>query len=236
MECRDPHLCRSPRDECVGDPEPQAGAGGSGSRIAPPASAGRGRTAYRRGASRFDVVAYHGATALHQPASGAPAIPGTEHPVVEGHAPVLSRAADSFTLPVSAHRDRGEQRAALRSCTGHGAFAAGSSSRHRADRPAANGAALERPLVSVVIPNHNLGHLLGEAVGSVLEQTFQDFELIIVDSSTDQASRTEAGRLSTAAKTRVYLRPERHLVGDNRNFGIARARGKYVCCLDATTS
>ncbi|RPH55927.1 glycosyltransferase, partial [bacterium] len=34
-------------------------------------------------------------------------------------------------------------------------------------------------------------------------------------------------------KTRIYFREGRHFVGDNRNYGISQARGKYICCLDA---
>ena len=90
-----------------------------------------------------------------------------------------------------------------------------------------------RPLVSVVIPSFNYGHFVAEAVDSVLAQTLSNLEVIVIEGgSTDADSR----RLTLALKrprTCVIAQDTSHLVGANRNFGISRARGKYICCLDA---
>lgn len=90
-----------------------------------------------------------------------------------------------------------------------------------------------RPLVSVVVPCFEYGRFVAEAVDSVLAQTFQDLEVLVIDGGSRDAGSLEALRALRRAKTRVWFRQGRHLVGDNRNYGIARARGKYVCCLDA---
>lgn len=89
-----------------------------------------------------------------------------------------------------------------------------------------------QPLVSVVIPCYNYGHFVSEAVDSVLAQTFQDFEILVVDGGSSEASVAMLKELSRP-KMQVFFREGRHLVGDNRNFGISRARGRYICCLDA---
>ena len=90
-----------------------------------------------------------------------------------------------------------------------------------------------RPLISVVIPCFNYGDFVAEAVDSVLAQTFDDVEIIVVEGgSTCQRSRETVAALKRP-RTRVYLRETPHPVGDNRNFGIEHARGKYICCLDA---
>ncbi|HEV2852091.1 MAG TPA: glycosyltransferase [Thermoanaerobaculia bacterium] len=90
-----------------------------------------------------------------------------------------------------------------------------------------------RPLVSVIIPCYNYGHFVSEAVDSVLAQTFQDFEILVIDGGSSSADSLAALKALDRPKTRVWFREGRHLVGDNRNFGISRAQGKYVCCLDA---
>jgi glycosyltransferase involved in cell wall biosynthesis len=91
----------------------------------------------------------------------------------------------------------------------------------------------EKPLVSVIIPCFNYGEYVEEAIDSVLNQTFQDFEIIVVDGgSTDNSTVTILKSLQKP-KTTIYYREDRHLVGDNRNFGIEKAQGKYIWCLDA---
>jgi glycosyltransferase involved in cell wall biosynthesis len=90
-----------------------------------------------------------------------------------------------------------------------------------------------QPLVSVVIPCYNHGGFVPEAVDSILAQTFENLEVIVVDSGSTRQDSLQALHQLRRPRTRVYYRRERHLVGDNRNFGIERARGKYICCLDA---
>lgn len=90
-----------------------------------------------------------------------------------------------------------------------------------------------QPLVSVVIPCFNYGAYVGDAVRSVKSQTFQDFEIIVVDGGSTDGTTPEVVKSLQDDKVRVFLREERHRVGSNRNYGIQRARGKYICCLDA---
>ena len=90
-----------------------------------------------------------------------------------------------------------------------------------------------QPLVSVVIPCFNYGRFVVEAVDSVLHQTLTDLEVIVVDGGSTDQSTVEVLHNLERPRTRVMLRDGRHLVGDNRNFGIAEARGRYICCLDA---
>lgn len=92
------------------------------------------------------------------------------------------------------------------------------------------------PLVSVVIPCFNYGRYVEEAVHSVLRQTFRNLEVLVVEGgSTDGETPERVRRLERAGLplVRVLYRDGPHLAGSNRNHGIAQARGRYICCLDA---
>ena len=87
------------------------------------------------------------------------------------------------------------------------------------------------PRVSVVIPTHNRAGLLPRAVGSVLAQTWTDFELLVVDDhSTDGTPAVIAGFADGRIRS---LRHERNR-GQSKalNTGIEHARGEYVAFLD----
>jgi len=86
------------------------------------------------------------------------------------------------------------------------------------------------PAVSVVVPAYNAAWCVRRAVESVLAQTFDDFELIVVDDgSTDDTAHVLA---EFGNRIRVISKPNGGL-SSARNAGIAAARGRYVAFLDA---
>jgi glycosyltransferase involved in cell wall biosynthesis len=89
-----------------------------------------------------------------------------------------------------------------------------------------------KPLVSVIIPCFNYGQYLEEAIDSVLYQTFQDFEIIVVDDGSDDPHTIEILSNLKKPKTRI-LRQANQKLPAARNNGIKLAKGKYICCLDA---
>lgn len=87
------------------------------------------------------------------------------------------------------------------------------------------------PVVSVVIPTYKRAELLLRAIRSVLAQTCQDFEIIIVD---DCSPDHTAAAVQTIRDPRLrYLRHETNRgLPAGRNTGIDAARGQYVAFLD----
>jgi glycosyltransferase involved in cell wall biosynthesis len=88
-----------------------------------------------------------------------------------------------------------------------------------------------QPLVSVVIPAFNAARFLTGSIPSVLAQTWNDFELIVVnDGSTD--STADCVRTFADPRIRLVTQANRGLAGA-RNAGIRAARGTYIAFLDA---
>ena len=90
-----------------------------------------------------------------------------------------------------------------------------------------------QPLVSVIIPCFNYGRYVIDAVDSILAQTLKNVEIIVVDGGSTDTSTVETLRAIQRPSTTILFREGRHLVGDNRNYGIEKANGRYICCLDA---
>ena len=86
--------------------------------------------------------------------------------------------------------------------------------------------------ISVVIPCHNHGRYLDEALDSVFAQTVQDFEIVIVnDGSTDRETNEMLSRVGRP-RTRVVTIENRGLPGA-RNAGIRETTRPLICALDA---
>jgi glycosyltransferase involved in cell wall biosynthesis len=87
------------------------------------------------------------------------------------------------------------------------------------------------PKVSVIIPTHNRAHFLRGAILSVLNQTFQDFEIIVVDdASTDNTSEVVAAFNDERIR---FLRHDTNKGGSAaRNTGILNSQCDYIAFLD----
>lgn len=87
------------------------------------------------------------------------------------------------------------------------------------------------PKVSVVIPAYNAMTYLPETVDSVLKQTFDDFEIVIVNDGSSDLIQDWVNR-QTDSRIRLISQENQGLSGA-RNTGIMNAEGKYIALLDA---
>lgn len=86
--------------------------------------------------------------------------------------------------------------------------------------------------VSVIMPIYNAEKYVTKAVESILNQTFQDFELILVnDCSTD--SSVQIIQSIQSSKIQLLHTPQNSGAAISRNLGIAAAKGEYIAFLDA---
>lgn len=94
----------------------------------------------------------------------------------------------------------------------------------------------KQPLVSIIIPTYNRAHLIGETLDSVIAQTYQYWECIVVDDGskdhTDQVMQTYCNK---DPRIQYHHRPEVHLPGGNgaRNYGFKVSKGEYIQWFDS---
>ncbi len=86
------------------------------------------------------------------------------------------------------------------------------------------------PRVSVIIPTYNRWPLIEEAVASVLAQSFNDFELIVIDDGSTDGTVRQLAR--NDPRVRIYSQL-RSGVSAARNLGVRAARGRYLAFLDS---
>lgn len=88
--------------------------------------------------------------------------------------------------------------------------------------------------ISIIIPTHNCGHCIAEALNSVLKQDMDDYEIIIVDDgSKDNTRSIIANYIQNYPQKIKYFYQENQGAGSARNKGIKESKGEYIVFLDA---
>lgn len=91
-----------------------------------------------------------------------------------------------------------------------------------------------KPTVSVIMPLYNSSAFMDESIRSVLDQSFADLELILVDDcSTDDSLAGARALAAQDDRIAVVALPDNQGGGAARNAGIAAARGRYIAFLDS---
>lgn len=90
----------------------------------------------------------------------------------------------------------------------------------------------EAPKITVVIPVYNRDQYVGEAIKSILAQTFTDFELLVIDDGSTDQSR-EVVRSYHDPRVRLECNETNEGIPKTRNTGLRLARGEYLAFLDS---
>ncbi len=88
------------------------------------------------------------------------------------------------------------------------------------------------PIVSVIIPTYNNAKYIGEAIMSVLKQTYRDFELIVIDDGSTDKTREVLGPYIKKKQIK-YIYQNNKKQGAARNNGIKHAQGELIALLDS---
>lgn len=89
------------------------------------------------------------------------------------------------------------------------------------------------PTVSVIIPTYNRAHLVARAIQSVLNQTYQDFEIIIVDDASTDNTEEVVKSFNDKRVGYMQLNENSGTSAVPRNTAIKTARGKYIAFQDS---
>lgn len=93
---------------------------------------------------------------------------------------------------------------------------------------------MEEDLVSIVTPTYNCGKFIAETIESVIEQTYKNWEMIIVDDCSKDDTQTIVGKYIKNNKRIKYIKFEKNQgAAIARNVAIKEAKGKYIAFLDS---
>ncbi|MDD2391377.1 MAG: glycosyltransferase family 2 protein [Bacilli bacterium] len=89
-------------------------------------------------------------------------------------------------------------------------------------------------LISIIIPVYNAERFLNETIESIQNQTYKNFEVIFVDDcSTDNSVKIIKKNMKDDKRIKLFKNPVNSGPAISRNFGVQKAKGEYLCFLDA---
>lgn len=92
---------------------------------------------------------------------------------------------------------------------------------------------MEQDLISVVIPVYNVEKYFKRCIDSVLKQTYQNIEIIIVDDGSKDSSGSLCDEYEKKDSRIAVFHKENGGLSSARNFGLEKALGRYICFIDS---
>lgn len=91
----------------------------------------------------------------------------------------------------------------------------------------------ENSLISIIVPVYNDKNFLKLCINSIIKQSYQNLEILLIDDGSTDGSSKILDELSLKDNRIKVYHKDNTGVSDTRNYGLERARGKYICFSDA---
>lgn len=92
---------------------------------------------------------------------------------------------------------------------------------------------MEKNLVSIIMPTYNCGRFIAESIHSVLNQTYENWELIIQDDCSTDNTKDVVLSFLQDARIQYHVNEKNSGAAISRNKAIAKARGRWIAFLDS---
>lgn len=92
---------------------------------------------------------------------------------------------------------------------------------------------MKEKLVSVIIPTHNRSSVVATAIHSVINQSYRNIEIVVVDDGSDDEYVTELEKLKNDVQLKLVKLAERSNAANARNIGASSSNGDYIAFLDS---
>ena len=91
----------------------------------------------------------------------------------------------------------------------------------------------KRPLVSIIVPVYNRGETVARCLDSILEQTWRQIEVILINDGSTDDTWSVLERYGEQDERIVLINKPNSGVSDSRNFGMESAHGEYIQFVDS---
>ena len=91
----------------------------------------------------------------------------------------------------------------------------------------------EKTKIDIILPNFNSFEFISETVKSILNQSYKNWKLIIVDDFSDKKTRSLLKKISRNKNIKVYFMKKNRGAGFCRNFAIKKSNAPYLAFIDS---
>ena len=91
----------------------------------------------------------------------------------------------------------------------------------------------EKTKIDIILPNYNSSQFIIGTIKSILNQTYKNWKLIIVDDFSDAKTKNILKKISKRKKIKVFFLNKNHGAGFCRNFALKKSNSPYVAFIDS---